>query len=153
RWVHAGNGAAAHALPQCRSEMLNMVRPGGVIYGLWRDSTDTSVEPLMWRPVLSLHTRVMMVRDVPKGTALGYHGTFVTARGSRIATLPIGYEDGLRRTLSNNGRVLIRGQSAPIVGLISMDLTLIDVTDVAGAAVGEEVVLIGNQGCDQITAE
>jgi len=124
-----------------------------VLYGLWRDVTDGSIEPLDWRPVISLRTRIMLLKTVPEGAPLGYGGTFVTSRNSRIATLAIGYEDGLSRALSNQGNVIVREQLAPIVGRVSMDLTLVDVTDVEGASVGDEVVIIGRQGSTQITAE
>ena len=93
------------------------------------------------------------MKTVPAGTPLGYGGTFVTARQSLIATLAIGYEDGLSRALSNRGRVIVRGQFAPIVGRISMDLTIIDVTDVEEVETGDEVVIIGRQGASQISAE
>jgi alanine racemase len=149
-WIHEANSAGTHAYPHSRG---NLVRLGGVLYGLWRDVTDRSIEPLDWRPVMSLHTRVMLLKTVPAGNPLGYGGTFVTARESRIATLPIGYEDGLRRELSNRGKVIVRGELAPIVGRVSMDLTLVDVTGVAGAAVGDEVVVIGAQCASVITAE
>ncbi|MEK6323019.1 MAG: alanine racemase [Acidobacteriota bacterium] len=149
-WIHEANSAGAHAHPRSRG---NLVRLGGVIYGLWRDVTDRSIEPLDWRPVMSLRTQIMLLKTVPAGNPLGYGGTFVTARESRIATLAIGYEDGLRRALSNRGKVIVRGQLAPIVGRVSMDLTLIDVTGVDGAAVGDEAVLIGSQGSSLITAE
>jgi alanine racemase len=149
-WVHEANSAGTHAYPRSRG---NLVRLGGVLYGLWRDVTDRSIEPLDWRPVMSLRTRIMLLKTVPAGNPLGYGGTFVTARESRIATLPIGYEDGLSRDLSNRGKVIVRGELAPIVGRVSMDLTLVDVTDVSGAAVGDEVVIIGSQGPSLITAE
>jgi alanine racemase len=149
-WIHAANSAASHAYPGGRG---NMVRIGGVMYGLWRDVTRPDVKPLDWRPVMSLHTRIVLLKTVPQGTPLGYGGTFVTSRESRIATLPIGYEDGLRRALSNRGRVIVRGQLAPIVGRVSMDLTIVDVTDVEGATIGDEAVIIGSQGVNQISAE
>jgi alanine racemase len=149
-WIHEANSAGAHAYPRSRG---NLVRLGGVLYGLWRDVTDRSIEPLGWRPVMSLRTRIMLLKTVPAGTPLGYGGTFVTSRESRIATLAIGYEDGLRRALSNQGKVIVREQLAPIVGRVSMDLTLVDVTDVEGASVGDEAVIIGGQGSTQITAE
>jgi len=95
----------------------------------------------------------MLLKSVPSGTPLGYGGTFVTSRESRIATLPIGYEDGLPRGLSNRGGVLVREQLASIVGRVSMDLTLIDVTDISGAALGDKVTVIGADGPNQITAE
>jgi alanine racemase len=150
RWIHEANSAGAHAYPRSRG---NMVRLGGVLYGLWRDVTDGSVAPLDWRAVMSLHTRIMLLKTVPPGTSLGYGGTFVTARESRIATLPIGYEDGLRRALSNRGRLIVRGQFAQIVGRVSMDLTLADVTDIERVAVGDEAIIIGRQGPGEITAE
>lgn len=149
-WIHEANSAGTHAYPRSRG---NLVRLGGVLYGLWRDVTDRSIEPLDWRPVMSVRTRIMLLKTVPAGAALGYGGTFVTSRESRIATLAIGYEDGLRRELSNRGQVIVRGQFAPIVGRVSMDLTLIDVTDVEGVSEGDDVVVIGSQGSSQITAE
>lgn len=149
-WIHEANSAGAHAYPGSRG---NLVRLGGVLYGLWRDVTDRSVEPLDWRPVMSLRTRIELLKTVPAGAPLGYGGTFVTSREGRIATLPIGYEDGLRRALSNQGHVILREQLAPIVGRVSMDLTLVDVTDVKGASVGDEAVIIGGQGSIRITAE
>ncbi len=149
-WIHQANSGAAHALPSSRGRM---VRLGGVLYGLWRDVTDSRVPPFDWRPVMSLHTRISLLKTVSKGAPLGYGGSFVTTRESRIATLPVGYEDGLRRGLSNRGRVIVRGRMAPIVGRVSMDLTLVDVTDIDGAAVGDEVVIIGSQGECTITAE
>ncbi len=102
---------------------------------------------------MSLHSRVIFLKTVPAGTSLGYGCIFTTARESRIATIPIGYADGLRRALSNQGRVIVRGCFAPIVGRVSMDLTLIDVTDVPEVALGDEVVLIGQREGLQITAE
>jgi alanine racemase len=149
-WIHEANSAAAHAYPEARA---NMVRLGGAIYGLWRDVTNSAIAPLDWKPVMSLHTRVLLLKTVPEGTPIGYGNTFVTRRESRIATLPIGYRDGLRRKLSNRGRVIVRGEFAPIAGRISMDLTTIDVTDVAGVEIGDEVVIIGRQLEREITAE
>jgi alanine racemase len=150
RWIHAASSAGALAYPRARG---NLVRPGGVLYGLWRDVISPSTEPLDWRPVLSLRTRIVLVKTVPTGTPLGYGGTFVTARESRIATIAIGYEDGLRRELSSRGQVIVRGMLAPIIGRVSMDLTLIDVTDVEAASINDEVVIIGSQGEREITAE
>jgi alanine racemase len=95
----------------------------------------------------------MLMKSVPSGTPLGYGGTFVTSRESRIATLAIGYEDGLARALSNRGHVLVREGFAPIVGRVSMDLTLIDVTDIPGATIGDEAVVIGADGPNEISVE
>jgi len=150
RWIHEANSAGTHAYP---TVITNLVRPGGILYGLWRDSTNTSIEPWGWRSVMSLHSRVELVKTVPAGTALGYGGTFITTRPSRIATLPAGYADGLRRGLSNRGEVIVKGRRAPVVGRVSMDLSLVDVTDVDGVETGDEVVIIGSQGKESITAE
>ena len=102
---------------------------------------------------MSLRTRITFLKTVAAGSPLGYGGTFVTKRESRIATIPIGYEDGLRRALSSRGQLIVRGQLAPIVGRVSMDLTLVDVTDIPEPAVGDDVVIIGKQAASQITAE
>jgi alanine racemase len=115
--------------------------------------TNPTIKPLDWLPVLSLHTRIILLKTVPAGTQLGYGGTFVTQRESRIATLAIGYADGLRRSVSNCGHALVGGRAAPIVGRVSMDLTIIDVTDIPTAAVDDEAVLIGRQGEAAISAE
>jgi len=101
----------------------------------------------------SLRARIVLLKTVDAGAPIGYAGTFVTARDSRIATLAIGYEDGLRRGLSNQGKVIVREQLAPIVGRVSMDLTLVDVTEVKDATLGDEAVIIGRQGSIGITAE
>jgi alanine racemase len=150
RWIHQAASAAAHALAESRG---NLVRLGGLLYGLWRDVINPAEAPLDWRPVLSLHTRIIMLKTVPANTPLGYGCAFVTEAESRIATLPIGYRDGLRRALSNCGRCLVRGRFAPIVGRVSMDLTLIDVTGIPGVCIGDEVVIIGRQGQLEIPAE
>jgi alanine racemase len=149
-WVHQANSAASLAFPSSRG---NLVRPGGVLYGLWRDVVNPQSPALDWRAVLTLKTRIIHLKTVVRGTPLGYGGTFTTERESRIATLAIGYEDGLPRALSNRGRVLVRGQFAPIVGRVSMDLTLADVTDIRDAALGDEVTVIGQQGAHEISAE
>lgn len=149
-WIHESNSAATHAYPESRG---NMVRLGGLLYGLWRDVIDTTVPSLDWRPVMSLLARIIMIKTVPPGTRLGYGGTFVTSRETVLAILPIGYEDGLRRRLSNRGKVIIRGQIAPIVGRVSMDLTIVDVSDIGGVSIGDEAILFGSQEGVSITAE
>jgi len=149
-WIHGCNSAGAHAYPGSRG---NLVRVGGVLYGLWRDVTDRSIAPLDWRPLMSVRTKIVLLKTVPSGVPLGYGGTFVTSRETRVATLAIGYGDGLRRALSNRGRVIVRGQFAPVVGRVSMDLTLADVTEVKGVSEGDEAVVIGEQGTLRITAE
>lgn len=124
----------------------NMVRPGGVLYGLWRDILPPLDEPLRLRPVMSLHSRIMLLKWVGAGETLGYGCTFETSRDTLVATLPIGYNDGYARALSNRGRAIVRGRYAPVVGRISMDLTLLDVTDVAGVRLNDRVTLLGEEG-------
>jgi alanine racemase len=135
----------------------NMVRPGLALYGytlpLVRGGRPLPDEPLRdLEPVLSWRTRIVSIKQLPAGQALGYGGAFVTKAPSRIAVLPVGYADGYNRELSNQGRVIVRGQYAPIAGKISMDLTLVDVTAIAGAEVGDEVVLLGTSGAATVSA-
>jgi len=149
-YVHAANSAATFAFSGARG---NMVRPGGALYGFMRDVLPPGIETPALKPVLSLHSRIMLMKNVPRGQKLGYGCTFETERDSLIATIPIGYDDGYQRALSNRGRVLVRGQFAPVVGRVSMDLTLIDVTDVAGVSLDDQVTLLGRHGELSITAE
>ena len=144
------NSAGAWAHPEARGRL---VRPGGVLYGLWRDVLPPQADGSALRPVLALRTRIMMSKWVAPGETLGYGRTFTAARPTRVATLPIGYADGYPRALSNRGRVLVRGQFAPVVGRISMDLTLVDVTDVPDVAAGDTVTLIGADGTQELPAE
>lgn len=144
------NSAGAFAYSAARA---TMVRPGGVLYGLWRDVLPPDTGGASLRPVMRWLTRVTLVKWIDAGETLGYGCTFTAARRTRVATLPVGYDDGYRRALSNRGRVLVRGQSAPVVGRVSMDLTLADVTDVAGVAEGDVVTLIGADGPHELPAE
>jgi len=131
----------------------NMVRPGGILYGLWRDILPPQVSPIPFQPVMSLHSRIGLLKEVKKGETLGYGRTFKTKRKSLIATLPIGYHDGYMRGLSNKGRVIVKGKFAPVVGRISMDATIVDVTDVEGVRMDDCVTLLGNENSLSITAE
>jgi alanine racemase len=105
------------------------------------------------RPAMRLKTRILGLRRLPPGHGVGYDQTFVTVRESVIATLPIGYADGYPRSLSNSGFVLVRGQRAPVVGRVCMDLTMIDVTGIEGVSLGDEVVLWGKQNEDEIRVD
>ncbi|MEW5977125.1 MAG: alanine racemase [Acidobacteriota bacterium] len=138
-WIHAANSAALLNFPDSR---FNAVRPGLAVYGV---NPLGENHPLALEAALSFKTRIMQLKRVKKGAFIGYGGDHTVSRRSVIATLPVGYADGLNRLMSNCGCVLIRGQRAPIIGRISMDLTLVDVTDLEAARVGDEVVLIGNQ--------
>ncbi|HKP69663.1 MAG TPA: alanine racemase [Pyrinomonadaceae bacterium] len=141
-------GAVAH--PDARS---NMVRLGGVLYGLGGDVLPRGIEKPTLKPVMSLHTCIADIKHIPAGDSVGYGRTFVAARDSLIATIPIGYQDGYSRPLSNVGRAIVRGCYAPVAGRISMDWTTLDVTDVTDATIGDEVILIGEQGGLQVLAE
>ncbi len=142
--VHMGNSAAMTARPDT---WKTMVRPGIALYGyslaFTRGGEPAAVAELPLRPVLSWKTRVLTVKEVAAGEAVGYMGTFVTKARSRIAVLPVGYADGYPRLLSNRARVIVGGEYAPVVGRVSMDLTIVDVSHVSGVAVGDEVILIG----------
>lgn len=126
-----------------RESWGNMVRPGGVLYGLWRDVLPLTISNAELLPVMSLHSRISLLKWVPPGETIGYGCTFEASRRSLIATLPIGYHDGYMRGLSNRAHVLVRGMYAPVVGRISMDLTLIDVTNIPEAQIDDEVTLLG----------
>src|SRR5215216_2777662 len=138
--LHLANSAGLYGH---RDAWGNMVRPGGVLYGLWRDVLPPSTSEPELLPVMSLHTRISLLKWVPAGETLGYGCTFEASRRSLIATLPVGYHDGYVRGLSNRAHVIVRGVYAPVVGRVSMDLTLIDVTDVAGVEVDDQVTLLG----------
>jgi len=126
-----------------RESWGNLVRPGGVLYGLWRDVLPPSTSDPVLLPVMSLHSRISLMKWVPSGETIGYGCTFEASRRSLIATLPIGYHDGYMRGLSNRAHVIVRGKYAPVVGRVSMDLTLIDVTDVPGVEIDDQVTLLG----------
>ena len=149
-YIHAANSAAAFAYPKGRG---NMVRPGGTLYGFSRDVLPPNIATPPLRPVMSLRSRIMLLKTIGKGEKLGYGCSFETSRDSLIATVPIGYDDGYRRALSNRGRVIVRGKFAPVVGRVSMDMTLIDVTDVSDVSLNDQVTLLGRDGDLSITAE
>lgn len=138
--LHLANSAGIYGH---RGAWGNMVRPGGVLYGLWRDVLPLSTNDPELLPVMSLHTRISLLKWVPPGETIGYGCTFEASRRSLIATLPVGYHDGYMRGLSNRAHVIVRGLYAPVVGRISMDLTLIDVTNVSGVEVDDPVTLLG----------
>ena len=146
--VHAANSAAIVRFPGAH---FSLVRPGIMLYGY--HTLPATVPAPDLRPVLSLHTKIVQLRTIPRGGTVSYNGTFVATRPTRIAVLPIGYADGYSRQLSNRGSVLIRGRRASIVGLVCMDMIMVDVTDMAQLQVGETVTLIGQQGQESIWAE
>jgi alanine racemase len=154
--LHAGNSAslfeadqiaALREIAQQNGSRL-LLRPGISLYGYGPHGTERGLQP-----VLSWKTKITALRDIAADEAVSYNATFRAARPTRIALLPLGYADGYNRLLSNHGDVLVRGQRARIAGRVTMDQTMIDVTDVPEAAIGDEVVLLGQQGSDRITAD
>ncbi len=166
-WIHAGNtsstdsGYMPNALPALAATLgaQPMTRTGLALYGyaLPLDGTAPRVEPNL-QPVLTWTTCIVSLRDVPAGSTVGYNAAFVAPGPMRLALLPVGYADGFRRALSSSnhqagGAVLIDGRRAPVVGRVSMDLTVVDVSDVPSVAIGDEVVLMGSQGSECIGAD
>ncbi len=139
--VHVANSAALVLLEDSH---YNLARPGLAIYGL--PPVAAVRERVELRPVMTFKTRVMQTKRVPAGSGVGYGHTFIAPRETLIGVLPVGYADGYRRGLQHGGEVLVRGHRAPVVGAVSMDLTTVDLTDVPGAAVGDEVILWGGVG-------
>jgi alanine racemase len=147
---HLANSAGIFAQPNAWG---NMVRPGGVLYGLWRDILAPSDRDEKFQPVMSLHTRITLLKWVPLGETVGYGCTFEASRKTHVAIIPIGYDDGYMRALSNRGHAIIRGVYATVIGRISMDLTIIDVTNVPDVQLDDEVILMGHDAGLSITAE
>jgi alanine racemase len=162
-WLHAGNSSSVVAGPdrEILMEMASgmgarlMLRPGLALYGyldrLTLDGLSWEGEP-GFEPVLAWKTQVTSLRTLQVGETAGYGRTFVAERETRLALLPVGYADGFNRLLSNRGHVLVRGQKAPIAGRVSMDQTVVDVTEIPATDIGDEVVLLGSQGGYSIDA-
>ena len=150
---HAAATAAAILWPEAR---LDAVRCGIGLYGIWpSDESETLMRDrgLMLEPALSWRTRIVALHDVVPGTTVGYGRTWSADRATRVATLPIGYAEGLPRSAGNAAHALVRGRRVPMVGRICMNMAFLDVTDVPDAAAGDAVTLIGRDGEARITAE
>ena len=152
--VHLANSAAIVTRPETWADM---VRPGAILYGYHpgydpMEKREEAERRLPLRPVMSLRSRIISLRDVPAGAGVGYNATFVAKRPSRIGVLAAGYGDGIHRSLGNRGQVLLRGKLAPIVGIISMDVTMIDVTDVHDAEIGDVATIYGSDGACTLPA-
>lgn len=146
---HAANSGAIIDLPHTH---LDMVRAGISLYGLY-PSNEVDKNKISLIPAMSLKARVIHLKSVPAGTAVSYGMTHTTEKPTTIATIPIGYADGYNRRLSNRGSMLVNGLRAPIVGRVCMDLTMIDVGHIPDASLEDEVVMIGRQGSESITAD
>jgi alanine racemase len=163
-WLNVGSSAALLtgeaaqiAALAGRHGMRAMLRPGLALYGLTpkfipEEPADIAASRAALQPVLSWKTEVVGVREVPAGAVVGYNGTFVAAEPMKLALVAAGYGDGLGRRLGNNFSLLVQGERAPVVGRISMDQTVLDVTEIAGVKAGDEVVILGSQGAETITA-
>lgn len=152
--IHLANSAAIASRPETWADM---VRPGAILYGYHPgyDPAERRVEAekqLPLRPVMSLRARIINIRNVAAGEAVGYSSQFLTKRPSKIAVLAAGYGDGIHRSLGNQGQVLVRGVLAPIVGIVSMDVTMIDVTDVPGVSLGDVATIYGTDGSHVLPA-
>ncbi len=148
--VHIANSAAMMRFPHMHCDMA---RPGISLYGCSPFASSSGLEVAELLPVMTYATRIIQVKDVPADFSVSYGGTYTTRRPSRLAVLPVGYSNGYLRSLSNQAQVLVRGRRASQRGRICMNLTVIDVTDIEGVSVGDEVVLMGRQGEHEITAE
>jgi alanine racemase len=157
---HIANSAAVLSYKEA---YLDAVRPGIMLYGyspFVKNHAAVSLKTGKDRPAcmnlipaMTVATKILSIRNVPKGTPISYGRTFVTRKQSRIGVLPFGYADGYSRLFSNNADVLIKGKRAPIVGRVCMDLTMVDVTGIKDVRENDEAVLIGTQGSEEITAQ
>ncbi len=147
---HMANSATTINYPHMH---LDLVRIGISLYGLYPDVEMARRPKITLRPVMRVKAKLVHVKEVPKGTPISYGCTFITPRESRIGTVPMGYTDGIPRALSNRGEVLVHGRRCPIVGRVCMDQFMVDVTDVEGCDRGEEIVFLGKQGEETISAD
>jgi len=147
--AHAANSGALIDMPESH---LDMVRPGIATYGLY-PSDEVNKNSVGLIPVMALKSRIIHLKKVPAGFSISYGSTYRTEKDTTIATVPVGYADGLNRLLSSAGHMLVGGQKMPIVGRVCMDLTMLDVGGLAGAAIGDEVVVFGKQANAAITAD
>jgi alanine racemase len=148
RYAHISNSAGLLDLPHAH---FQLVRPGIMLYG--SQPSSELLRPADLRPVMTFKSRILQLKSMRAGRPIGYGRTYVTRTPTRVATVPVGYDDGYSRLLSNRGTVLIRGARAPVVGRVSMNMITVEVTHVPEVAQDDEVVLLGSQGEDRISAE
>ena len=147
--IHSSNSAAIIDMPEAN---MSVVRAGISLYGMWPND-EGQKENMDLKPVLSLKSRIIFLKELEPGRVISYGASYKTSRRQRIATIPVGYGDGYPRNLSNRGYVLIHGKKAPICGRICMDQFMVDVTDIPEAEEGDVVVLVGRDGAEQISME
>jgi len=145
RYLHVANSSATTIWENAR---FNLVRPGLMLYGV--TPTPALASRISLKPILSWKTGIVSINSLSPGESVSYGRTFTCSKDSLIATLPIGYADGYRRSFSNRAEVLVRGKRARVAGIVCMDLTMIDVSEIPGVRAGDEVVLLGKQGSDEI---
>ena len=146
---HVSNSAAIIDMPQAN---LNMVRSGIATYGLY-PSEEVNKNNMDLKPAMTMTSNITYVKELPPGMGISYNSTYITTKNTKVATIPVGYADGYPRSLSSKGRVIINGQSVPIIGRICMDQFMVDVSDVADVKVGDKVTLFGRDGEENISIE
>ncbi len=149
---HTANSGGILYFPESGCDM---VRAGISLYGYYPDGQDGVArgKKKTLQPAMSFTTKVLQIKTIPEGAGVSYGHTYTSSRQTRLAVLPVGYEDGMSRALSNCGEVLIRGKRAPVCGRICMNLTMVDVTEIENVLPGDEVVILGSQGQNTITAD
>jgi len=147
-YAHISNSAGVLDLPHAH---FQLVRPGIMLYG--SQPSSELLQPGDLRPVMTFKSRILQLKSMSGGRPIGYGRTYMTPRPSKVATIPVGYDDGYSRRLSNRGVVLVRGHRAPVVGRVSMNMITVDVTHIPDVQPDDEVVLLGRQGGERIAAE
>ena len=140
KYVHC---SASNGILNFSNSYYNLVRPGLILYGY--DSCDGATEKLDLKPICKLKSKITFLKDVEANTSIGYSRSFITNKKTKVATIPIGYADGLKRALSNKGEVVIRGKRVPIIGSVCMDSFMADVTDIEGVSAGDDVYIWDNE--------
>ena len=157
KYIHAN---ASNGILNFPESNFNLVRPGIIMYGY--KSCDDAYEKIDIKPVVSLKSKITFLKEVEEGTSIGYSRSYITDRTTLVATVPIGYADGFRRTFSNGWKVMIRGKKVPIIGKVCMDSFMVDVTDIKDVSLGDEVIIWDNENitldelaekCDTINYE
>lgn len=157
KYIHA---AASNGIVNFPESYFNLVRPGIIIYGY--PAAEDTLEKISLKPIATLKAKITFLKEVEEGTSIGYSRSFITTKKTKVATVPIGYADGIRRTFSNGWEVLINGKKAPIIGKVCMDSFMIDVTNIEDVSIGDEVIIWDNKNitledlakkCDTINYE